>query len=251
MTSGTLRGAGGQEALPELSALNWLPVASLVLAGDGSAVSANDAWAVLSGVQIEDSLGDGWLAAVEPLARVTLRARLRGAAAAGRAGSADIRLAQTGGGRWSRWWWRPGPARQIVACVANLNDDGPDGDQPEGPVPDSGKVRSQGTIARSQRTRDDTDPPAPAILATISGAGQSQGPARQDDPEPAADAGTGLAQMVVHRLFGVGLIAESALGVTDGRGRQRLQEAVDELDSLIRDIRATIFYSRTWRGPNG
>lgn len=252
MTSGVLGGAGDQPPLAELTdTLSWLPVASLLLAEDGSALGVNHAWVALSGLQLKDSLGDGWLAAIESLDRIALRVRLRRAAAAGRAGSEDIRLAHAGGTQWSRWWWRPGPARRIVACVVSLSDDELDGHQPEGVVRDPGPVRSQGRIDRLQGARSETDPSAPAILAAISGAGQSQGPARHADPGPAANADADLAQMVVYRLFGVGLTIESALGVADRRGKQWLQEAVDELDSLIRDIRTTIFRGGTWHRSDG
>jgi hypothetical protein len=108
---------------PELIAvLDWLPLASLLLAADGGALAVSHAWSVLSGLTVDASRADGWVSAVEPLDRGTLRARLRDAAAAGHAGYADARLVSQPDGRWSRWWWRPGPARRLLVCVADLGD---------------------------------------------------------------------------------------------------------------------------------
>jgi GGDEF domain-containing protein len=104
------------------AALDWLPLASLVLTSDGSALGANQAWTALSAAPAEAARGDGWLRVVEPLDREPLRARLREAAAVGESGCADFRLAGAAGERWSRWWWRPGPARRLIACVTDLED---------------------------------------------------------------------------------------------------------------------------------
>src|SRR5215472_16879243 len=110
---------GDLPAWPELiAALDWLSQASLVLAPDCTALAVSQAWTALSGVAAQDSQADGWLGAVEPLDRVVLRARLRDAAGARQAGHADFRLA----GRPSRWWWRPGPGRSLIVCVADLGD---------------------------------------------------------------------------------------------------------------------------------
>jgi hypothetical protein len=105
-----------------VAALEWMPLASLVLAADGSLIAVNRAWAALPGAA-GAARGDGWLHAVQPLDREGLRARLRRAALAGEAGSADCRLAGLQGRRWSRWWWRPGPAGVLVVSVADIDDD--------------------------------------------------------------------------------------------------------------------------------
>jgi PAS domain-containing protein len=116
-------------AWPELmAALDWLPLATLVLAADGSAVAVNRAWVTLSAVARGDSRGDGWLRAVEPMDRAPLRARLRGAAAGGETGSAGFRLAAPSARGWSYWWWRPGPGGRLVVCVAGTVDDSGDDD---------------------------------------------------------------------------------------------------------------------------
>jgi PAS domain-containing protein len=55
---------------------------------------------------------------------------------------------------------------------------------------------------------------------------------------------TDLANMVAHRLSGVGLLVRSAAGYADDHWRVRLENAVDDLDLLIRDVRSAIFSVR-------
>jgi len=108
--------------LRELAAvLDLLPVASLVLAARASALVVNEEWVLLSEVPGQASRGEGWLDAVTPADQEPLRHLLVGAVAAGKAGSADFRLAGSGAGRPSRWWWRPGPPGLLVVCVAELD----------------------------------------------------------------------------------------------------------------------------------
>jgi hypothetical protein len=114
--AGWFRGAHGPAV-----ALDLLPLASLVLAADGSAVAVNEEWALLSAMPGGAWRGDGWLSAVEPVDREPLRRQLAGAVAAGKPGSADFRLSGSGGGRRSRWWWRPGTSGQLMVCVADLD----------------------------------------------------------------------------------------------------------------------------------
>jgi PAS domain-containing protein len=103
-----------------VAALDWLPLPVLILAGDGKAVAANQAWGVLSGAQPASARGDGWLGVVEPADRDELLTSLRIAASDSRAGFTDSRLAGVSGPRLSRWWWRPGPADHLIVCVADL-----------------------------------------------------------------------------------------------------------------------------------
>jgi len=112
------------------AALDLLPLPSLVLASDGTALDANEAWGALSAAPAEAARGEGWLGMVDPLDRGPLRARLCEAAAAGQAGGAAFGLAGPAGGRWSRWWWRPGPAGRLLVCVADLGEDQPRDDDP-------------------------------------------------------------------------------------------------------------------------
>jgi len=100
--------------------LDQLPLATLILAGDGTAVKANRAWAALTAGAPETARGDGWPGLLAPADREAFEALLRADAQAGQAGSADVRLAGPGAERTSRWWWRPGPAGQLVVCVAEV-----------------------------------------------------------------------------------------------------------------------------------
>lgn len=335
--------------LEMVAALDWLPLASLVLASDGSALGANQAWAALSAAPAELARGDGWLRVVEPLDREPLRARLREAAAAGESGCADFRLAGSAGGQRSRWWWRPGPARRLIACVTTLeerfarDDDRWRGDQ--GPrvwlmrrsefvnlvgralrrsritgagvaviavtldgvasapsangQPDRDAVLRNvaerildatrpvkaaalighdefavlcddlrtpddaGIVAR--RVRDTTDQPLDIGGTTVSVAAATgfvlasspsepaealiararlaAGSASQDPPARAAgtDAGLDIAGMAVDRLFSAGLILQSAACLADGPAAEQIQQAIDELDAVIRDARTAAF----------
>jgi PAS domain-containing protein len=122
--------AEGAAARDLVAALEWLPLASLILTDDGTAVAANRAWTALSAGPPAAARGDGWLGIVEPEDRDRLQARLL-AATDGQVGFADCRLiAGASRQRWSRWWWRPVPADQVIACVAEL-----DGRQPPDPGP--------------------------------------------------------------------------------------------------------------------
>jgi hypothetical protein len=96
--------------------LSWLPLPSLILAADGSAVAANPTWATALGP------GDRWLDAVEQPFRAALGERLRLAAAAREPGRADCWVTGPGGGRWSRWWWHPVPPRNLLVCVGVIGD---------------------------------------------------------------------------------------------------------------------------------
>lgn len=102
--------------------LDWLPVAALLLAGDGRAEAVNAAWVDLAGLPAEGSHGDGWLAAVAPERRQALRDRLRLAAATGDPGTADCLLTGARSGHRTRWWWRGAPrGTGLLVCVARLD----------------------------------------------------------------------------------------------------------------------------------
>jgi hypothetical protein len=206
------------------SMLDLLPLASLVLAADASVAAVNQEWALLSAVPGEAAQGDGWLGAVESRDREPLRRLLAGAVAAGEPGSGEFRLTGSGGGRRSLWWWRPGPSGQLLVCVADL-DQHVSGD--EGPWP---RALTGPPIARARR-------PAQAVSSLA--ASDSAAAGRGDLMD--------VVTLVVHRLFGIGLVLESASGLADGPAAARLQHAVDELDAVIRDVRTAAFGS----GPPG
>ena len=368
--------------LEMVAALDWLPLAALVLTADGTVLGANQAWAALSAAPAEAARGDGWLRVVAPLDREPLQSRLREAAAVGETGCADFRLARPQGSQWSRWWWRAGPAGRLIACVTDLNEGSPRDDDrwcrgrdaPARLVRRSEFVSLVGRALRRSRTnranlavvavsldglagthsatgRHDRDAVLRAVAERILGAArpadvaalvshdefavlcddlhsaddakivagridvaigqplevdgtavgvaaatgfsvastpsqtaeeliararlaascapQAQ-PARasapvrdlslppappaesrgSDSEAPAlracrqgagTDAGLGLAEMAVHRLFGVGLTLQSAAGLADGPAAARTQQAVDELDAIIRDVRTAVF----------
>lgn len=364
------------------TALDWLPLPSLVLASDGLALAANKAWAVLSAAPAEVARGEGWLGVVDPADREPLRARLCEAATVGEVGDADFRLADLAGGRRSRWWWRSGPVGRLLVCVADLDAHQPHGDngwrQVHGPhvrlvrrsefvtlvgralrrsrcngtyvavvavsldgaadaghaagQPDGntvlqavaerilGTVGAAGAVALGDRDQfvilcgDLQNPRDAAVAASrvcdavaqpleVGGEGiriaaatgftlasspsetaealiaraclsvrsvrmdQQAGspvPGRAASPKvvtPAADRGarsqtsacsppglavnanTGhdLAGLAVQRLFGVGLILQSAAGLAEAPVAKRLQQAVDELDAIIREVRTAAF----------
>ena len=203
------------------SMLDLLPLASLVLAADGSLAAANQEWALLSAVPGEATQGYGWLGAVEPRVQEPLRRLLAGAVAAGKPGSGEFRLTGSGGGRRSLWWWRPGTSGQLLVCMADLDqhvsgDGGPWPHELAGPP-----------MARARRSAQ----------AVSSLAASDAAAAGQHDLMDVA--------LMIHRLFGIGLALESASGLADGPVAARLQHAVDELDAVIRDIRTAAFGSGT------
>lgn len=212
-------GGGELASVPDL-----LPLASLVLAADGSAVAVNQQWALLSAVPGEAARGYGWLGAVEPRDQEPLWHLLAGAVAVGKPGSGKFRLAGSGGGRRSLWWWRPGPSGQLLVCVADLDKhmSGGGGPWPHGPA---GRP-----IARARR-------PAQAVPSLAASDWAAAGPDDLMD----------VFALVVHRLFGIGLVLESVSGMADGPVAARLQHAVEELDAVIRYVRTAAFGS----GPPG
>ena len=177
-------------AWPELlAALDWLPLAALVLAADASAVAVNRGWVVLSAMARGDSLGEGWLTAMEPVDRATLRSRLRGAAARGETGTGQSRLATPAARGWSRWWWRPGPGGRLVVCVAETGGHEPGGDDrwpgaahgsPARLVPRSEFVNLAG---RALRRRKWTGTAVAVVVAGIEAITATGGPGGQ----PASD----------------------------------------------------------------
>ncbi len=180
--------AGARQQVASLeAALAWFPVASLLLSADGTALAVNPAWAELTRVSEQDSLGYGWLDAVAPPERGALGASMRVAAALGESGTAYCHVGAAVGGRPTRWWWRPGPAGGLVVCVAGSGD-------------------GQDALI-TQRTEITVD----------------------------------LASAVVHRLFSVGLLLQSACDDNGHPWAAQLQHAVDLLDDVIRDIRDMVF----------
>jgi hypothetical protein len=179
--------------------LDRLPLAALQLGTDGSATAVNVSWREMTRLGRERSVGRGWLRAIEPVDRDALTARLRGADVAGTCGSIDCRLVGAAGPRWSRWWWRPESNGGLVACVADISNDRP---QTRSLLEDDA-----GSVGRA---------PAAATVETV---------------------GAELANTMIHGVFAVGLTLESVTSLVDGVAAERLQDAVGQLDTLIKDIR--------------
>lgn len=62
----------------------------------------------------------------------------------------------------------------------------------------------------------------------------------------------GMHDLVVHRLFSAGLYLETALGlIGDHPGARKVQEAIDQLDLAIRDVRNVLFDHHQPDPPSG
>ena len=61
----------------------------------------------------------------------------------------------------------------------------------------------------------------------------------------------GMNDLVVRRLFSAGLTLETALGLIGGHPvARKVQEAIDQLDLAIRDIRNVVFDHRRPHSPS-
>lgn len=63
----------------------------------------------------------------------------------------------------------------------------------------------------------------------------------QDSLSRPSSLSSDIADMIVSRLFEVGLVLQSADGGADGPTRLRLRKAAEDVDALIRDVRSAIF----------
>ena len=96
-----------------------------------------------------------------------------------------------------------------------------------GAIPELGEASTQPTPDPSPGRADDS---AKVILRVV-----------QDRDRVAED----MNDLVVHRLFSVGLVLETALGLMGGHpGAVKVHEAVGELDLAIRDVRNVVFDHR-------
>jgi hypothetical protein len=75
--------------------------------------------------------------------------------------------------------------------------------------------------------------------------------ARHAPATSAATAGMDLTEAAIHRLFGVGVVLESAAMLADGVVAARIREAVEELDTVIREARAAAFGVQSSLGTGG
>jgi PAS domain S-box-containing protein len=118
--------AGDHAAPAERHGIDLAPVGMLVARGDGHVIAANQAWTELSGLSGPDSMGDGFLAALDPAERAQLQDDIRRAAAGDGRIFGDYHL-DAGSTRWTRWWLRhhdsdDGPL--VIIAVGDISSDG-------------------------------------------------------------------------------------------------------------------------------
>jgi PAS domain S-box-containing protein len=97
---------GGNEyqgAPAESRAIGLAPVGMLVARADGHVIAANQAWTELSGLTGPESMGQGFLDALDPAERAQLREDIRRAALGGGRVFGDYHL-EAGSARRTRWW---------------------------------------------------------------------------------------------------------------------------------------------------
>jgi anti-anti-sigma factor len=94
------------------------------------------------------------------------------------------------------------------------------------------------------------DAAAAARLPAPAGAWAEGGPGRDSRVIAAVQqAHLGLLDAVVNGLFHVGLSLQDALELPADPARKRIEEALDDLDDVIREIRGTVFAARDRPAP--
>lgn len=91
----------------------------LIADPSGAVLAANSAWTELSGLSEGESVGRGWITAIEPRDAAALVTEL---APPSPGGSHEYKMVGPGGWRWTRWWWRSA-GRLISICVADVHED--------------------------------------------------------------------------------------------------------------------------------
>jgi PAS domain S-box-containing protein len=130
--------AGDHAAPAERHGIDLAPVGMLVARADGHVIAANQAWTELSGLSGPDSMGDGFLAVLDPAERAQLQDAIRRAALEDGRVFGDYHL-DAGSTRRTRWWLRRhdgdgGPL--VVIAVGDITDGGPHGGaHPEAGIP--------------------------------------------------------------------------------------------------------------------
>jgi anti-anti-sigma factor len=94
------------------------------------------------------------------------------------------------------------------------------------------------------------DAAAAARLSAPAGAWAEGGPGRDSGGIAAVQqAHLGLLDAVVNGLFHVGLSLQDALELPADPARKRIEEALDDLDDVVREIRGTVFAARDRPAP--
>ena len=116
-----------------------------------------------------------------------------------------------------------------------------------GPADDAATVvAGAGAALRAARDAADKDPVEAVPAASVTGRSLrgrrrlSAGPGHADAISD-IDMKIELTSGVIRRISGVALTLASAASLVDGLAAARVHDAVDELDTLIRDIRANVF----------
>jgi PAS domain-containing protein len=107
-----------------LSALQLMPVATVILSCDGWAVGVNQAWCELTGLGDEESRGEGWSKILRIHDRHQLVGALGDLAASGGAASAECQVQLLGQPRRTRWFLRErdlGAGRVAIATVIEMD----------------------------------------------------------------------------------------------------------------------------------
>lgn len=106
--------------------LNLTPFAMLVADERASVHTVNERWIDLSGLGHRDSLGVGWLGALDPDHQDRLRGDVIGVGSSGQPAKREYPISGPGGQRWARWWISrheiEGSA-QVVITAADIHDE--------------------------------------------------------------------------------------------------------------------------------
>lgn len=100
-------------------AIDFMPLATLVADGSGAVMAVNRAWLKLSGLDEDESRGEGWLSRFAPAARPRVMRTVRRVAESGGLESAEHEIDTPARARWTRWTFRRHDCdgRQVVVMV--------------------------------------------------------------------------------------------------------------------------------------
>lgn len=118
-----LRGRAHNTAI---AALEVVPFAMLIADGSAGALAVNSKWMDISGLGRPESLGSGWLDALDTEARYRLREDVLQVADTGDGTTVDYQLGSGPGRRWARWWVSRHELDGIplvAIAVADIEDD--------------------------------------------------------------------------------------------------------------------------------
>ena len=110
-------------AAPGSDRFGRLPLPVLLVDAGGGVTEVNASWSHLTGLSRQDSLGSGWIAAIDERDADPMATRLRSSRMSSTAGMAECRVADADGPRWTRWWWRGDGAGGLNVCVADIDED--------------------------------------------------------------------------------------------------------------------------------